>query len=115
MIQAAARRAGSSAENSVYDGSFAGLAPVVHAAGEGTTMRRLSIARTSTNLQAHSPARHVDCQVCRCSKSVDEAIVLWREDAVVLAVCHQCTRDHDIVMRPNGTGVQVLAKLRGAA
>ncbi|RYG69678.1 hypothetical protein EON77_14510, partial [bacterium] len=39
----------------------------------------------------------VECQVCRCDKSVDEAIVVWNESSVVLAVCHTCTREHDIV------------------
>ena len=55
----------------------------------------------------------VECQVCGCEKSVEEAIALWRDDAVVFAVCHQCTRAHDIVMRPSGNGVEVLAKSRG--
>ncbi len=58
----------------------------------------------------------VQCQVCCGAKSVEESIVVWNEDEVVLAVCHACTGAHDIVMRPSadgGAGVQVLAKSRG--
>lgn len=78
-------------------------------------MRRLRIASKTSLARLEPASGHVDCQVCGCSKSVEAAIVLWREDAVVFAVCHECTREHDIVMRPSGTGVQVRAKLRGAA
>jgi hypothetical protein len=79
-------------------------------------MRSSSIQR-KMHATSESDLEHetsdVCCQVCCASKTADEAIVLWREDEVVFAVCRECTGAHDIVMRPSSSGVQVLAKSRG--
>ena len=56
--------------------------------------------------------RFVACGICCRSRAEDETISLFRDDKVVFAVCRDCTRDHDIVMRPSVAGVQVLAKPR---
>lgn len=80
-------------------------------------MRHSSTQRRMTPAAATERDRGVvQCQVCCGAKSVEEAIVLWRDDEVVFAVCHACTGAHDIVMRPSASGaagVEVLAKSRG--
>ena len=64
--------------------------------------------------EAPESSRFVSCGVCCRSKAEHETISLFRDDEVVFAVCHECTRDHDIVMRPSLAGVQVLAKTRAS-
>ncbi len=71
---------------------------------------------TAAGRDAARESGEVQCQVCCGTTSVDDAIVVWRDDAVAFAICHACTGAHDIVLRPPtavGASVQVLAKSRG--
>jgi len=64
--------------------------------------------------QAHLDADRgvIECRMCKRLASLDQAVTLWRNGALVFAVCDRCAAGHDILMRPTEVGIEVRARER---
>lgn len=71
-------------------------------------------ASSSRPVGAHQGDVHgaVPCQVCGCACHDDDAIVVRREETVVVALCYGCTGQNDIVLRSTERGIEVHARPR---
>jgi hypothetical protein len=54
----------------------------------------------------------VACRMCNAQVGLDEVITLWRNGALVFAVCDRCAATHEIVMRPTGDGIEIRGRAR---
>ena len=54
----------------------------------------------------------IECRMCRRKAGLDKATTLWRNGALVCAVCDRCAGAHDILMRPTEAGIEVRARQR---
>ena len=71
--------------------------------------------------QVDSERGVIACRMCQCEAGLDRAVTLWRNGALVFAVCDRCASAHDILMQPTDAGIEVRPRqrapfiLRGAA
>ena len=54
----------------------------------------------------------IECRMCRRCAGLDEALTLWRNGALVFAVCDRCSTSHDVLLTPTEAGVEVRARPR---
>ena len=54
----------------------------------------------------------IECRMCRRCAGLDEALTLWRNGALVFAVCDRCSTSHDVLLTPTEAGVEVRARSR---
>ena len=54
----------------------------------------------------------IECRMCRRRVGLDEATTLWRNGALVFALCDRCAARHDILMTPTSEGIEVRARAR---
>ena len=54
----------------------------------------------------------IECRMCRRRAGLDETVTLWRNGALVFAVCDRCAGSHDILMSPTDAGIEVRARRR---
>ncbi|MCA9557954.1 MAG: hypothetical protein KC583_05245 [Myxococcales bacterium] len=54
----------------------------------------------------------IECRMCRRRAGLDEALTLWRNGALVFAVCDRCSTSHDVLLTPTEAGVEVRARRR---
>ena len=54
----------------------------------------------------------IECRMCRRRAGLDEAFTLWRNGALVFAICDRCAGSHDILMSPTDAGIEVRARRR---
>jgi len=54
----------------------------------------------------------IECRMCRRRAGLDETVTLWRDGALVFAVCDRCAGNHDILMTPTDAGIEVRARRR---
>ncbi len=54
----------------------------------------------------------IECRMCRRRAGLDETVTLWRNGALVFAVCDRCAGSHDILMTPTDAGIEVRAHRR---
>ena len=52
----------------------------------------------------------IECRMCRRRGGLDEALTLWRNGALVFAVCDRCSTSHDVLLTPTDAGVEVRAR-----
>jgi hypothetical protein len=64
--------------------------------------------------QADAERGVIACRMCQRRAGLDEATTLWRNGALVFALCDRCASCHDVVFSPTAAGVEVRAKRRGA-
>jgi hypothetical protein len=64
--------------------------------------------------QAHLDAEQgiIECRMCKRRVGLDQAVTLWRNGALVFAVCDRCAAGHDIVMRPTEAGIEIRGRAR---
>jgi hypothetical protein len=55
----------------------------------------------------------VACRMCKAQVGLDEVITLWRNGALVFAVCDRCAVSHEVVIRPTGDGIEIRGRARG--
>ena len=49
----------------------------------------------------------IECRMCKRRSGLDETTTLWRNGALVFAVCDRCATPHEIQMKPTDQGVEV--------
>jgi hypothetical protein len=54
----------------------------------------------------------IECRMCRRRAGLDETLTLWRNGALVFAVCDRCAGSHDILTTPTDAGIEVRARRR---
>jgi len=54
----------------------------------------------------------IECRMCRRRAGLDETLTIWRNGALVFAVCDRCTGSHDVLLTPTDAGVEVRARQR---
>lgn len=54
----------------------------------------------------------IECRMCRRPSGLDETVTLWRNGALVFALCDHCAKEHDILLRPTEAGLEVRARPR---
>ena len=54
----------------------------------------------------------IECRMCRRPSGLDEAMTLWRNGALVFAVCDRCAGSHDVLLTPTDAGIEVRARQR---
>ena len=54
----------------------------------------------------------IECRMCRRRSGLDEATTLWRNGALVFAVCDRCAGSHDVLLTPTAAGIEVRARQR---
>jgi len=54
----------------------------------------------------------IACRMCKAQVGLDQVITLWRNGALVFAVCDGCAATHEILMRPTDAGLQVRGRSR---
>ncbi len=54
----------------------------------------------------------IECRMCRQRSSLDETLTIWRDGALVFAVCDRCSTSHDVLLTPTEDGVEVRARRR---
>ena len=54
----------------------------------------------------------IECRMCRRRAGLDETLTLWRNGALVFAVCDRCSGSHDVLLTPTDAGVEVRARRR---
>lgn len=54
----------------------------------------------------------IECRMCRRRSGLDEATTLWRNGALVFAVCDGCAGSHDVLLTPTDAGIEVCARRR---
>ena len=54
----------------------------------------------------------IECRMCRRRAGLDEALTLWRNGALVFAICDRCSTSHDVLLTPTEAGVEVRARRR---
>jgi hypothetical protein len=54
----------------------------------------------------------VECRMCRRREDLEGALQIWRNGALVYAICERCTLSHDILITPTERGTEVRAKRR---
>ncbi len=54
----------------------------------------------------------IECRMCRRRSGLDEAMTLWRNGALVFAVCDCCAGSHDVLLTPTDAGIEVRARQR---
>lgn len=54
----------------------------------------------------------VACRMCKTQVGLDQVITLWRNGALVFAVCDNCAATHEILMRPTDAGLEVRGRAR---
>lgn len=63
--------------------------------------------------QADAERGVIACRMCTRHAELDEATTLWRNGALVFALCDRCAQSHDVLFTPTELGVEVRAKRRG--
>ena len=63
--------------------------------------------------QADADRGVIECRMCRRHAGLDETLTLWRNGALVFAVCDRCAGSHDVLLTPTDAGVEVRARRRG--
>ena len=54
----------------------------------------------------------IECRICRQRSGLDRTITVWRDGALVFAVCDECGSNHDVLIRPTDAGLEVRANAR---
>ena len=54
----------------------------------------------------------IECRICRRRAGLDETMTLWRDGALVFAICDRCAGRNDILMSPTDAGIEVRARCR---
>ena len=54
----------------------------------------------------------VACRMCKAQVGLDQVITLWRNGALVFAVCDGCAATHEILIRPTEAGLEVRGRFR---
>jgi hypothetical protein len=54
----------------------------------------------------------IECRMCRRRSGLDETISLWRNGALVFAVCDRCAASHDVLLTPTDAGIEVRVRQR---
>ena len=54
----------------------------------------------------------IECRMCRRGGPLDESLTLWRNGALVFAVCDRCSRSHDVLIRPTDAGIEIRGRAR---
>lgn len=62
--------------------------------------------------QADAVRGIIECRMCRRSSGLDETVTLWRNGALVFALCDYCAAANDILLRPTEAGLEVQARPR---
>ena len=64
--------------------------------------------------QAHLDAERgvIECRMCRQRAGLDESMTLWRDGALVFAICDRCAGSHDVLISPTDAGIEVRARSR---
>ena len=64
--------------------------------------------------QAHLDAERgvIECRMCRQRAGLDESMTLWRDGALVFAICDRCAGGHDVLISPTDAGIEVRARTR---
>lgn len=52
----------------------------------------------------------IECRMCRRPADLDQALTLWRNGALVFAVCDRCAGGHYILLSPTDAGIEVRAR-----
>ena len=55
----------------------------------------------------------ITCRMCRRSSGLDATTTLWRNGALVFALCDGCTATHEVVFTPTAEAVEVRARRKG--
>lgn len=55
----------------------------------------------------------IACRMCGRDALIDETVTLWRNGALVFAICDHCAAQHEIVMKPVQDGTEVRASRVG--
>lgn len=51
-------------------------------------------------------------RMCQSLRGLDRTITLWRNGALVFALCDGCSASHEILMTPVESGIEVRARAR---
>ena len=64
--------------------------------------------------KAHLDAERgvIECRMCRQRAGLDESMTLWRNGALVFAICDRCAGSHDVLISPTEAGIEVRARSR---
>ena len=54
----------------------------------------------------------IECRMCKLRAGLEQAVTLWRNGALVFAVCDRCAAGHDILMRPTEAGIEIRGRAR---
>lgn len=54
----------------------------------------------------------VACRMCKARVGLDEVMTLWRNGALVFAICDRCAATHEVVMRPTDAGIEIRGRAR---
>ena len=54
----------------------------------------------------------IECRMCGRRSGLDETLTIWRDGALVFAVCDRCSTSHDVLLTPTEAGVAVRARRR---
>lgn len=54
----------------------------------------------------------IECRMCKQRAGLEQAVTLWRNGALVFAVCDRCAAGHDILLTPTEAGIEVRARRR---
>ena len=54
----------------------------------------------------------IECRICKTRVGLDQAITLWRNGALVFAICDGCAAANEILMRPTEAGIEVRGRAR---
>lgn len=54
----------------------------------------------------------IECRICRRRSGIDETLTIWRDGALVFALCDRCAGSHDVLLSPTDAGIEVRARRR---
>ena len=55
----------------------------------------------------------IACRMCKRTRGLESTTTVWRNGALVFAVCDRCAERHDILMSPQPEGLEIRAQPRG--
>jgi len=54
----------------------------------------------------------IECRMCHRRSGLDQTLTLWRNGALVFAICDRCAGGHDVLLRPTEAGIEVRGRRR---
>lgn len=52
----------------------------------------------------------IECRLCRLKNGLDRSLTVWRNGALVFAVCDDCAAGSHVLFTPTERGIEVRAK-----